>query len=92
MVAPPKSKHAKILGDAARSYRELAPYMGLGTMLAGTIVFFFLIGRWVDAQFGTDPTFTIVGTVIGVIGGFYNFLRTVLALSKRQSARMKKDA
>jgi hypothetical protein len=56
-------------------------YAGMGLELGGAIVGLTLAGVWVDHAFGTGPTGTIVGALLGVIGGMYNFIREALRLS-----------
>ncbi|MGO9481001.1 MAG: AtpZ/AtpI family protein [Candidatus Kryptoniota bacterium] len=70
------------LGDA---YRELAPYMGLGTELAASVVGMLLIGYFLDKHFGTSPWLVLVGAAVGLIGGFYNFIKEIQKLSKRDN-------
>ena len=36
----------------------------------GAVVLFWLLGRWIDNLFGSDPWAQVVGSVIGWIGGF----------------------
>lgn len=91
MKDPSTPQRRTTLGNLAQAYRDAAPYMGLGATLAGTIVLFFLIGRWLDAKFGTSPTLTIIGSFVGLIGGFYNFLKTISALLKKQSSAKKQS-
>jgi F0F1-type ATP synthase assembly protein I len=78
----------------ARTYRDVAPYLGLGIQLAATIVVCFFIGRWLDQILNTAPWLMIVGAFLGAGGGLYNFLRTVIELGKKEKERQKlvKDA
>lgn len=71
----------------ASTYRDVAPYLGLGIQLAATIVVCFFLGRWLDQVLNTAPWFTIIGAFIGAAGGLYNFLKTVIELDKKQKEK-----
>jgi F0F1-type ATP synthase assembly protein I len=62
----------------------------MGLELAAAIVGLTLVGLWVDHQFGTGRKGVMIGATLGVIGGFYNFLRQALLLA-RQNSDTKKD-
>ncbi|HEY9164864.1 MAG TPA: AtpZ/AtpI family protein [Candidatus Kryptonia bacterium] len=72
-------KRSGTLGDA---YRQLAPYMGLGTELAASVGGMLLVGYFLDEYFKTTPWLLLAGAVVGFIGGFYNFFREVQKLSR----------
>jgi F0F1-type ATP synthase assembly protein I len=55
----------------------------MGMELAAAIIGLTLVGWWVDWKFGTAPTGLIVGAVLGIVGGMYNFIRQALAMSQR---------
>ena len=75
-----KSNQTKFL----ETYREVGPYLGLGTQLAATIVIMFFLGRWLDGQFKTEPVLTIIFSFFGGFAGVYNFIRTVLEMNKKK--------
>lgn len=50
-------------------------YGAVGFQLAATVVGGLLFGSWLDKKFETLPWLTIIGLVIGSIGGFYNLIR-----------------
>jgi len=65
-----------------KTYRELAPYMGLGIQLALTVAVMVFLGIWLDKKLETSPYLTIAGSFIGVFAGLYNFIKTVLKSDK----------
>jgi F0F1-type ATP synthase assembly protein I len=67
-----------------KSYSDIAPYIGLGTQLAITIVVMFFLGRWLDQKLDWTPILTITFSFIGGFGGIYNFIKTVLDLNERK--------
>lgn len=51
---------------------------GLGIELAASLIGFTLLGLWIDQKFATGPWGTLICVVVGLIGGFYNFIRAAL--------------
>ena len=68
----------------ASAYRELAPFLTLGFQLAAAVVVFLLIGHWADRYWGIAPIGKLVGVVLGSIGGFFKFFRTVALLTSQE--------
>ena len=68
---------------------NLAPFLTIGFQLAATVVVFFFAGRWLDDQFTTAPWCMIALTLLGIGGGLYKFLRTVVKLGKEEDERWK---
>lgn len=66
--------------DRAESRRSDTRGLGLGAELAAALIGFTLVGLWIDSTFATSPWGTVVCVVLGLIGGFYNFLRSSLRL------------
>ena len=62
----------------AEAMRTAGPYLHVGWTLVLTILLGVLAGRWVDARWGTEPAFLLVGAVLGIVLGMYYFLSTVL--------------
>ena len=75
----PAGKKRQSLGEA---YRQLGPYMGLGTELAASVAGMLLVGYFLDEHFNTSPWLLLAGAAIGMIGGFYNFIKEVQKLGK----------
>ena len=80
MIAVKKKQTAGAsLGEA---YRQLAPYMGLGTELAASVAGMLLLGYFLDKHFNTSPWLLLAGATAGLIGGFFNFIKEVQRLTK----------
>ena len=47
--------------------------------IGGLIIFGYILDQWLD----TDVIFTIIGGVLGVFAGIYNFIRQVLRLEEK---------
>ena len=59
--------------------------MGLGTELAASVAGMLLVGYFLDKHFGTSPWLLLIGAAVGLIGGFYNFIKEIRKLSKRDN-------
>ena len=73
----------------AKSYRDVAPYLGLGIQLAATIVICFFLGRWLDQVLNTAPWLMIIGAFVGAGGGLYSFLKTVIELGRKEKEKRR---
>ena len=69
--------------DLTKTYRDVGPYLGLGTQLAATIVLMFFLGRWLDEKFELTPILTISFAFFGGFAGIYNFIKSVLILNEK---------
>ena len=68
----------------AKTYREIGPYLGLGTQLAASIVLMFFLGRWLDEKFELTPVLTIIFSILGGFGGIYNVINATIKLNKKK--------
>jgi F0F1-type ATP synthase assembly protein I len=66
------------------SFREAAPYIGLGIQLALVVVVFYYLGKFLDDTFETAPWLSLAGATIGSVGGFISFYKKVNALSEQE--------
>jgi F0F1-type ATP synthase assembly protein I len=64
--------------DDNKIYRELAPYMAIGSQMAATLGVFGLLGWWIDSTFQTSPIWLVILLVIGVIAAMVGFIKTAL--------------
>lgn len=58
--------------DPRDMWRASGRYMGLGLTLAFAVLFFLLVGAWVDSKLGTEPLLLVLGAFIGAAAGFYS--------------------
>ena len=70
----------RYLGRDRRVGVELATS---GIEFAGVVGGFVAGGWWLDGEFGTKPTFLIVGLVLGSVGGVYRLWRVGKTFFKR---------
>jgi len=76
----------------SRRYPGWVRYSGVGLELAGATAGLALIGYWVDGRFGTRPWGTLVGVVIGLVGGLYNLVRESLDAVREAKAEDDESA
>ncbi len=69
----------------------LMRYAGMGVELGGAIIGFTLVGLWIDHRYGTQPKGVMIGAVLGIVGGMYNFLRQAILLAKEQQPKKRDD-
>ena len=73
----------KDLKNTSGIYKEVGPYLGMGFQLAVTVVAMVFIGRWLDNKTGNEALYTLIFSFMGVGIGLYNFIKTVIDLSKK---------
>ncbi len=78
-------KKEKSLQSVGRAIKEIAPYSGLGLQLAVTVVIFWFIGKMIDEHYGTSPLWMIVGAMLGIVVGMYNFIKSVIELTRKKN-------
>jgi ATP synthase protein I len=78
---PPEEKpDGRASRDWAQVVRDSAPYLGIGTSLAVTVLLGIGGGYWLDSRFGTKPWFLTLGGVLGLGLALYQFFKTVAGL------------
>lgn len=66
------------------SYKEIGPYLGLGTQLAASIILMFFLGKWLDDKIQIYPVLTILFSLLGGFAGIYNVIKATLELNKKK--------
>ncbi|MGA2623983.1 MAG: AtpZ/AtpI family protein [Bacteroidota bacterium] len=77
-------------GVFSKAFRVAGPLFGIGIQLAAAVVMMFFVGRWLDQRWGTTPWMMLVGTMVGAAAGFYQFIKTVNDVNKRESEKRNK--
>jgi len=57
-------------------------YAGIGFDLVVPVLLGVFAGRWLDSRWGTRPWLLIVGSLLGMVVGFYSFLRRVIPMGR----------
>ncbi len=61
--------------DYVKMLRDLASVGSFGFLMAGAILFGYFFGNYLDDYFGTSPIFLILFLVLGIVGGFMEYLK-----------------
>jgi ATP synthase protein I len=69
-------------GEWRGALRDVAPYLGIGTALAVTVLLGLGGGYWLDGRFGTRPVFFLAGGILGLGAAMYHFWKTVTGLKR----------
>ena len=72
-----------VLSNINESYRQFAPYLGLGTQMVVTILLLTFLGKYADDHYQTKPLYTVIGALLGATAGFYTMIRSLLSLFKK---------
>ncbi len=72
-----KSKSNSTLSSLSDTYRKLSPYFNIGYVFAASVALLTFLGHYLDQRWGTNPWLTLIGAILGIFTGFYNFFRTV---------------
>jgi F0F1-type ATP synthase assembly protein I len=67
-------------GGWQRSLRESAPYLGIGSSLAFTVLLCLGVGHWLDKKFGTEPRYFLVGAIVGGVAAVLHFWQMYKAM------------
>lgn len=65
-----------------RNLRNMSTASAVGIVIVVSVVIGFLLGRWLDRIFGTDPWLLLVFTILGVVAGFIEMYRMVKSISE----------
>ena len=68
--------------SADKRFPDWVRHSGVGLELAGAVAGFSLIGYWIDRHYDTSPWGLLVGVVLGMVGGLYNFVREALQATR----------
>ncbi|AEG61896.1 AtpZ/AtpI family protein [Desulforamulus ruminis] len=63
--------------------RALAMASSISVEMAATTVIGFMIGRWADGKFHTDPWLMLLGLVLGMAGGMWGVIRILETFRKK---------
>jgi F0F1-type ATP synthase assembly protein I len=73
--------------DITKTYKDIGPYIGLGTQLAATIILMFFLGKWLDEKYELAPVLTISFSFFGGFAGIYNFIKTALNINEKSNEK-----
>lgn len=62
-------------GGWQRALKDSAPFLGIGSSLAASVLVFVWGGHWLDERHGTEPRYFLIGAVLGLLAAFYHFYK-----------------
>ena len=68
-------------GTAASNLRGAKPYLDAAFIMTGSVVVGVLTGYFLDQALGTKPWCFVVGSLLGLIGGFTGFVLVIRRLN-----------
>jgi F0F1-type ATP synthase assembly protein I len=71
------------LPEEPKSATDWSKLSGIGFELAAAVGGFLFIGYLWDRHFGSRPWGTLIGAVLGLIGGMYNLIRQTLNATRK---------
>ncbi len=74
-------------GHGSGSPRGAGDYLGVGFQFGASIVFFLLVGQWLDRRLGTDPWLLLLGVFVGAGAGFYSLYRQLVIAPREREKR-----
>jgi len=66
-------------------------HITIGLQLAITMIIFVYGGHWLDVYFDKSPLFLIVGTILGMLLGFYHLLKDLQVDDKKKYPKNEDD-
>ncbi len=73
------AEDGKVLSSALS---KAQPYLDAVWLMTGSVALGTLTGYFLDRRLGTKPWLLVAGALLGVVAGFYGFIRAVIALDK----------
>ena len=70
-----------------RDQRTWLRFSGMGFEFAAALTGFTLVGYWIGHHCGHKTAGVLIGALLGIIGGGYNFIRSSLRLSREVRER-----
>lgn len=72
------------VSSKASGVSDIAPYLWIGSTLAGSVLACVAGGYGLDRLFGTNPTFLLVGAGLGLLVVFYHLRQIYIQMSRRK--------
>ena len=69
-------------GGWSGAIRDAAPYLGIGSSLAITVLLGLGVGYWLDKKWGSSPLCFLIGGAFGLLAAGLQFFRLVMKVPK----------
>ena len=63
--------------DFLKLTRDFAYISSFGFLMAGSILFGYFTGNFLDGYFDTSPIFLVLFIILGIVGGFMEYLKII---------------
>lgn len=73
--------------DWRSSFRDAAPYLGIGTQLATSMLVFVVAGHLIDRWLDITPWGIVAGAVLGMVAVFTQLIRLVTTLGRGKEGK-----
>ena len=70
-----------------KSFHGVYAYITIGLELALSILVLVIIGHHLDKHFNTSPLYLAIGTVLGMVVGFYHLLKKLQVIDKKEKEK-----
>lgn len=70
-------------------HKDLAPFIGLGSQLAASVIGCGFLGWWLDGKFGTTPWLMIGLGFFGAVAGMTHFIRAAMHANAHDPSKNK---
>ncbi len=67
-----------------QAFRKASPYLNMGYVLLGSIVFFGFVGNWIDQRLNSKPIGLLIGLFTGLGLGFYHLLKAIEQIENKK--------
>jgi len=67
----------KTIESLTEAYRKMGPYLNIGYFFVASVSLMTFLGWYLDKKWDTRPWLTVVGAILGIAAGFYNFFKVV---------------
>lgn len=76
-MSRPPDPSKKEGGDWTQALREAAPYLGIGSSAAASVLLGVGAGYWLDGKLGTRPILFLLGGVFGILAAFWQVYKLI---------------
>jgi len=86
-----KAPSSPVGAQTDRERAELWRLSAMGTEFVASIAGMLILGLLLDRWWGTTPVATIIGSVVGLLGGGYNLIRQAIKAEKKAVQKKHKQ-
>ncbi len=74
-----------------KAYRAFATAGSFGFVMVAFILIGYYVGSYLDKRLGTDPWFLLFFLLLGIVGGFLEYLKILKGMNSDNSEKGKSD-